>query len=93
MTLKGYEWLRAQLETSEGRAKVEKTRKLESIAKGMGVSVAQLSIAWCLKNPFVSTVILGASKRSQLDENLKAQAVIPQLNADLLNQIHKVVGS
>jgi aryl-alcohol dehydrogenase-like predicted oxidoreductase len=69
---------------------IEKVRKLEPIAQGMGVPLAQLAIAWCLKNPNVSTVITGASRAEQVTENMKALDVVPQLTPDVMEQIDQI---
>ncbi len=91
-SLEKYSWLREKrLDTPEGRDKVEKTRKLKEVADEMGVTLPQMAIAWCLKNPDVSSVILGASKTSQLKENLKAAEVLPMLTEDVIKQIEKIV--
>jgi voltage-dependent potassium channel beta subunit len=60
---------------------------LEAIAKALGCSLAQLALAWCARNPRVSTVITGASKVSQVQENMKAAAVIPKLTQPVLDRI------
>lgn len=91
MTVPGFEWLRQKLDTDEGRQNIEKARKLTTIAHDLGVSLAQMSLAWCLKNPHVSTVILGASRRSQLEENLKALAALPKLTSEAMERIEAVV--
>jgi len=57
------------------------------LANEAGVSMTHLAIAWCLKNPNVSTVILGASRVSQLTENLRALEVLPKLTPDLMQQL------
>jgi aryl-alcohol dehydrogenase-like predicted oxidoreductase len=62
--------LRAQLESEEGKAKIEKVKKLTAVAKELNCSVGQLALAWCGKNENVTTVILGATKPEQLAENL-----------------------
>ncbi|SKB93984.1 aldo/keto reductase [Luteibacter sp. 22Crub2.1] len=66
-----YAWLRESLLGNDG-ARLETVRSLAPIAADLGIPLARLSLAWCLKNPNVSTVILGASRTSQLEENLKA---------------------
>ncbi len=91
MTLPGYEWLKERLENDDGRAKVAKTRELALVAKDLGASVAQLAIAWCLVNPHVSTVILGATRAEQLRENLAALELVPKLDAGVLGRIEKIV--
>jgi voltage-dependent potassium channel beta subunit len=82
--LPGYDWLRDMLTDKEANAKV---RKLKSIADDLGCSLAQLSIAWCAANPNVSSVILGASRVSQLEENLGALEVLPKLDDEVLERI------
>jgi len=64
---------------------------LEPIAKELDCTLAQLAIAWCLKNPNVSTVILGASKPEQLKENLGAGDVVPRLTDEVMERIEKVL--
>lgn len=66
---------------------------LKPIAKELGVSLAQLSIAWCAINPNVSSVITGSSKESQIKENMKAIDVIPKLTPAVLEKIEAVVQS
>lgn len=90
-TLPGYEWLRQHFENDKGRGIIAKTIELEPIASDLGCSTAQLAIAWCLLNPNVSTVILGASRLAQLDENLDALDVLPKLTADVVDRIEGVL--
>ncbi|HEX7465735.1 MAG TPA: aldo/keto reductase [Usitatibacter sp.] len=61
--------------------------KLESVAKDLGCSLAQLAIAWCARNPHVSTVITGASKVSQVEENLRAADFIEKLTPEVMQRI------
>jgi len=82
--MQGYEWLK---DSVVNPTNIEKVKKLEPIAQELGVPLAQLAIAWCLKNPNVSTVITGASRAEQVTENMKALDVVPQLTPDLLEQI------
>jgi voltage-dependent potassium channel beta subunit len=91
LTLKGYEWLRQRYSGDEGRQRIEKVRKLAPIAQSIDASMAQLAIAWCLKNPNVSSVILGASKRPQLDENLKALQIADRLTPEVMARIEEVM--
>ncbi len=86
-TLKGYEWLREHVMTPENIAKV---KQLEPVADELGCSMAQLSIAWCLKNANVSTVITGASKPEQVAENMKAIEVVPKLDSNIVERIESV---
>jgi aryl-alcohol dehydrogenase-like predicted oxidoreductase len=86
----GYEWLRDKL-LGDGGAALAKVRRLQGIADGLGVSLTQLALAWCLWNPHVSTVMLGASRREQLEHNLGAMDVLPRLDADVARHIERAV--
>jgi len=86
--MEGFEWLRDKWVLNE---KVEKVKKLSVLAKALGVSVASLSIAWCVKNPNVTTAILGATKKEQLTDNLKALEVLPLLTAEVLQSIEDIM--
>lgn len=86
--LRGYEWLQNETITP---ARVEKARQLSALANELGVTTARLAIAWCLKNPNVSSVILGASRVSQLTENLGAAEVVPKLTDEVLARIEEIV--
>ena len=85
--LESMSWIQEQLLHPARNAAVA---KLEGIAAELGCNVAQLAIAWVNKNPRVSTVILGASKISQLQDNLKALAVTPKLTAELIARIDEI---
>ncbi|MFN2595082.1 MAG: potassium channel beta subunit family protein [Actinomycetota bacterium] len=87
--LPGYEWLRERVTDPEDNAKV---RRLKSVADDLGCSLAQLSLAWCARNPNVSTVILGASRIEQLHENLGALDVLGKLTDDVLARIDEATG-
>ena len=90
-TLKGYEWLKNHMIDSErGQARMEKVRGLVPIAEELGVSLSKMAIAWCLLNPNVSTVILGASKTEQLKENLEALEVVPLLNEEIQRKLSSI---
>jgi len=91
MNLEGYEWLRRMLESEEGQKRLQTTRELTAVADDLGVSMAQLAIAWCVKNPNVSTVITGASRASQVQENMKAMDVAAQLDADVMAKIESIL--
>jgi aryl-alcohol dehydrogenase-like predicted oxidoreductase len=67
--------------------------QLEGVAKDLGCTLAQLALAWCLKNPHVSTVITGASRVSQVAENMKAVEIAARLDAGVLERINTVIGS
>jgi len=86
--IKGYEWLQDRLTDQD---LINKVKKLGDVAGDLGASTAQLAIAWLLKNPNVSTVILGASKVSQLKENLKALEVVPKLTDNVMTAIEEIL--
>ena len=86
----GYEWLRESV-LGHGDERLGKVRALQPIAAELGTSLAQLAIAWCLLNPHVSTVMLGASKREQLAQNLDALELLPRLDAAVAQRIRQVV--
>jgi voltage-dependent potassium channel beta subunit len=83
-TLPGYEWLKDTL-TDEGRNK--KVADLKVIADELGISLTQLSLAWCAKNPNVSTVITGASSAAQVRENMTALDAMPLLTKEIMDRI------
>jgi voltage-dependent potassium channel beta subunit len=89
LDLPNMRWLRQEV-LDDG--KIDKVRKLGALAKELGCTTAQLAIAWCLKNPRVSTVITGASRKEQVLENLKAAAVEEQLTGDLMKRIDGILG-
>lgn len=82
--LEGFDWLRDQLTDKEKLAKVQ---ALESIARELDCTLSQLALAWCLKNPFVSSVITGASRVAQVHENMKAVDVAPKLTPEIVERI------
>jgi voltage-dependent potassium channel beta subunit len=88
-TLKGYDWLHESVTDTDKLAKV---RALQPIAEELGCTLSQLSIAWVLKNPNVSTVITGASRVEQLHENLGATEVASQLTPEILQRIDEAFG-
>jgi voltage-dependent potassium channel beta subunit len=87
--LKGYDWLHESITDEE---RLTKVRSLQPIAEELGCTLAQLSIAWVLKNPNVSTVITGASRVEQLHENLKAAEVAPKLTPEVMKRIDDAFG-
>lgn len=88
MAIQGFDWLKERWLQEE---KIKKLRKLAVLAEKMEVSLASLAIAWCIKNPHVSTAILGATKKEQLYENLKALEVVHKLTADIMEKIEKIL--
>jgi voltage-dependent potassium channel beta subunit len=90
MSLEGYEWLKERAVVNDKLAKVV---DLSSFAEELGVSLTALSIAWCVSNPNVTTAILGATKESQLNENLKALDILPLLTPEVLTSIDTIMGT
>ena len=91
MTLDGYEWLRKRLESEEGQETIAKVRELTQIAGELDTSMAKLALAWCLKNPNVSTIITGASRVEQVHENLKSLELAEQLTDDVMERIEAIL--
>jgi voltage-dependent potassium channel beta subunit len=89
-TLAGYDWLREQVITPE---RVEKVKQLAPIAADLGCSLAQLALAWCLKNPNVSTVITGASRAEQVHENMKALDVVAQITPEIMEKFETILAN
>jgi len=87
--LDGYDWLNDHLTDKE---KLTKVQALDAVAKELGCTVAQLSLAWCLKNPYVSTVITGATRVEQVKENMKASEVTTNLTLEILEKIDEIFG-
>ena len=83
-TLPGYEWLREIIVSEDGK---ETVRRVVDVAKELGCSAAQLAIAWCAKNPHVSTVITGASRVDQVRQNMEALEVLPMLTDEVLARL------
>lgn len=83
-SLQGYEWLKRTLTDDARNARV---KALKAIADDLGVSLAELAIGWCAKNPNVSTVITGASRVEQVHENMKSLRVLELLTPDVLEKI------
>jgi voltage-dependent potassium channel beta subunit len=92
ISLPNYAWLREQFETDEARRRLGKVKDLAAVANDLGVTLPRLGLAWCLKNPNVSSVITGASKPEQLKENLKAGDVVDQLTPEVMWRIGEIVG-
>jgi voltage-dependent potassium channel beta subunit len=88
-SLQGYDWLQDMLTDQE---RLDRVAALEPIANELGCSLSQLAIGWCLKNPYVSTVITGASRVEQVHENMKASEVAPKLTPDILKKIDEIFG-
>ena len=90
LSIPNYAWLKERLMQDD---KLEKVSELAKLAAELGTSLATLSIAWCLHNPHVTTVILGATREEQLLENLKALEVYPKLTEQILAEIDMIMGN
>jgi aryl-alcohol dehydrogenase-like predicted oxidoreductase len=90
-SLAGYEWLRPKFTGNDGKTRIKKVRKLAPIAEELGVSLPQLALAWCLKNPHVSSVITGGSKPQHVEQNMKALELLPELTLDIMKQIDAIL--
>ncbi|CAN5717327.1 aldo/keto reductase [soil metagenome] len=88
LALEGFDWLKNGLMIDD---KIKKVKKLSEFAAKLGVTTASLSIAWCIKNPNVSTAILGATKKQQLLDNLKALEVLPVLTPEVMEKIETIM--
>ncbi len=88
LTKEGMDWLREMNLTEE---RLEKVKKLSQVAQKIGLTMPRMAIAWCLLNQHVTTVILGASKISHLEENLKALNDVPKLTDEVLNEIEEIL--
>ena len=89
-TLQGYEWLKQYVITPQN---IEKVKQLQPIAADLDCTMAQFAIAWCLKNPNVSTVITGATRPEQVTENMKAIDVAHKINSDIMDRTDKILGN
>ena len=87
LDIEGMDWLKKQLLVEENLKRVDETK---IIADKLNTMLPLLGIAWCLKNPNVSSVILGASKTSQLTENLKALELLPLMTQEIMNEVDSV---
>lgn len=91
LSLADYGWLRDELLGEEGETHLETVRKLGTVADDLGVPLSQLALAWCLKNPNISTVITGASRESQVKSNMGAMDVLPKLTEEVMEKIGSIL--
>ena len=91
ISVKGYEWLRSRFEGKEFEEKIKAVRELGSVAGEIGITLPRMALAWCLKNPNVSTVITGASRLEQLTENLQAAGDGPKLTPEIMEKIEGIL--
>ena len=90
LSMENLAWIKDSLLVEDKLARV---KTLTDYVKELGTSVATLSIAWCIKNPHVTTAILGATRKEQLLENLKALDILPLLNHDVMDKIEDIMGT
>ncbi len=90
LALEGFEWLKDKTLTSE---KLDRVKALKNVADRLETSLATLSLAWCIANPNVTTAIIGATKESQLRENLMALEVYPKLTAAIMEEIDLIMAT
>jgi aryl-alcohol dehydrogenase-like predicted oxidoreductase len=90
LALEGFEWLKDRTLSNE---RIGHVRELDKLAKELGTSLATLSIAWCIRNPNITTAILGATREEQLKENLKAIDILPKLTTEIMEQIDVIMGT
>jgi len=90
-SLPGYKWLRRRFIGPDAEEQIVKVGRLLPIAEELGITMAQLAVAWCLKNPHVSSVITGASRREQVRENMKSLEAVPLLSDDVMARIEEVL--
>jgi voltage-dependent potassium channel beta subunit len=88
-SLKNAGWLREEMTED----KLAQVRALEPIANDLGCTLAQLALAWCLKNPNISTVITGATRPEQVRENMAATDVVARLTNGVMERIEQVLGN
>lgn len=93
LSLRGYGWLRKRFEGPAAAEKIKKVKKLAGVAADLGLSLPQLALAWCLKNPNVSTVITGASSPEQVRENMKALSAGSRLSPPAMAKIEKILNN
>lgn len=93
LDVKGYEWLREKFESQDWKIKIGKVRQLSKVADEAGIPMVNLALGWCLQNRNVSTIILGASKVKQLEQNLQTFNYMDQFTPDLLDKIEEIVGT
>ena len=90
-SLKNYKFIKESFESESYKEKHEKVKKLKVIADDLSIPLTNLALSWCLKNSNVSTVILGASKKDQLIENLKTINYVELLEESVMDQIESIL--
>lgn len=88
LAIPGFDWLKERWLQED---RIKKVKQLAELASSLGVSLANMAIAWTLKNPHVSTAILGASKKEQLAENLRSLEALPKLTPGVMDKIEEIL--
>ncbi len=88
LAIEGFDWLKERWVMQD---KIDKVKQLQTLANELGCSLPALSIAWCIKNPHVTTAILGATKQEQLLDNLTALQAVEKLTADVMAKIETIM--
>ncbi|KAK2178009.1 hypothetical protein NP493_566g01019 [Ridgeia piscesae] len=91
--LKGYGWLKERILSDDGRKQQMQLRELSTITHRLGCTLAQLAIAWCLKNDTVQCVLLGATSVEQLYEDIQAIRLVPKMTAAVMSEIEKILAN
>ncbi len=92
LSLEKYDWLRKKLlESEKGRNQLQKVKRLTSVTKDLDITMPELALAWCLKNPNVSTVITGASKPEQVRQNMTAIDQVDKLTDEIMERIEEIL--
>ena len=91
--LPGYEWLKKRFESPDGKARIEKVKALAGLAKEIGMPIHHLALLWCNANPHVSTIILGASRKAQLLDNLDALKNKGKVTLEVLKRVDEILGN
>ena len=91
ISLPNYSWLRDQFETDEAHRRLGKVKELAQVAGDLGATLPRLGLAWCLKNPHVSSVITGASQPAQVKENMKAGELVKKLTPEVMQRIDQIL--
>lgn len=91
VSLEGFEWLKEIFFSEEWRRNAEKVKKLTKVAEELGISMASLALTWVLKNPYVSTAMVGGSSPEQVKENMKAIDHVSLLTEDVMEKIEEIL--
>lgn len=91
LNLPGYQWLKAIYESEEGKHRLDKTRQLAALAAEINIPLHHVALAWCLSNPNVSSVILGASRLEQLQDNLRVLEYLERIDSSVLQRVETIM--